>query len=293
MYKLKRLLIYVLTLIMGLQLISSFIISGSGLHTDAVQISTKDEVVTTESVLESTVCTESVTTFSLPESTVKETEKYVGTTVCVSEPDYVDEPVNIEPAEPVEIFEEEIVENEAVEEVKAVDYQCDFNNAINYSDIPEYYAWETIGYLSCNSVGLYRIPITYGWAQDICDSNEIVMDSYYGEVFGAGTGVFICGHNYKALSQLKNVKVNDTILIETTYGANFLYQVDYSDKSWLVDTGTWYVGISDLSTGEMLQTRHEDGNRLGIFTCYDMNINNYRWYVRANLIKGTTIIKDK
>lgn len=291
MYKLKRLLIYVLTLIMGLQLISMFTISSSGLHSDEVSILTRDEAVKVETTSELSSCTEEIVASSSQENIVKETEKSVETTVCIDESTYIDEPLNTEPNEVFE--EEEIIESKETEEVEIPDYQCDFSNTINYSDIPEYYAWETIGYLSCESVGLYKIPITYGWAQDICDNREIVMDSYFGDKFGVDKGVFICGHNYKSLSRLKDVKVNDTVLIETTYGANFLYQVDYSDKAWLVDTGTWYVGISDLSTGKMLQTRHEDGNRLGIFTCYDMNINNYRWYVRANLIKGTTIINDK
>lgn len=292
MYKLKRLLIYVISMIVCLQLVGMFTISGSSLNDDNPYVSTADEIDrgSTSSEVEAyadeevTLPIEGSTDIASQGTTSESVEGY--TEEITNEPSSTSE---LQEIEKTEVTNEEVTEE--VEETKIADYQCDFNNVIYSKDIPEYSAWETIGYLTCESIGLYRIPITYGWSQDKCDSRDIVMDSYNWDKFGVGKGVFLCGHNYKVLSNLKNVKVNDTILIETTYGANLLYQVNYSNKSWLEDSGTWFYGISDLSTGEMLQSRYEDGNTLGVFTCHDTDINpKYRWYVRAVLVKGTTII---
>lgn len=166
----------------------------------------------------------------------------------------------------------------------------DFGNSISKSDIPSFSTWDVVGYVTCKSAGLDRVPITYNWSQQVCDACDIVMDGYSEALFGQGRGIFICGHNYKALSGLKNAKTDDYVLIETVYGANYLYKISFSGKAHIVEDPTWFYGMCDDVTNDFLQKRNEDNDVLGIFTCLDMHTNIYRWYVRAELVKGTKVI---
>lgn len=160
MYKLKRLLIYVISMIVCLQLVGMFTISGSSLNDDNPYVSTADEVdrVSTPSEVEAyageedTLPIEDSTDTASQGITSESEERY--TEEITNEPSSTGEPQEIEKTE---VTNEEVTEE--VEETKTVDYQCDFNNVIYSKDIPEYSAWETIGYLTCESIGLYRIPM--------------------------------------------------------------------------------------------------------------------------------------
>lgn len=165
----------------------------------------------------------------------------------------------------------------------------DFSGTISASDIPSFSEWDRIGYITCSGAGLNHVPITYGWAQSICDSSQIVMADYRDEVFGQGENVILCGHNYKALKNLKNVSVGDTIVIETTYGANFKYRVTRSCKALLSQPGDEFLGIKDVDDSRYYMGAFDSGNTLGIFTCYSSASSDYRWFVQATMIDGTTI----
>lgn len=165
----------------------------------------------------------------------------------------------------------------------------DFDNSIDLDDIPIFDEWDTVGYITCDSAGLYKVPITYGWAQNITDGSEIVLGEYEGVLFGQNKGLFLCGHNYKAFKNLKNAEIGDKIIIETTYGANFEYIITCSEKSLLIQPNDEFKGIKKLKSDEFLQKEHEDDNVLGLFTCCGPRGSDYRWYVGSRLVRGTNI----
>lgn len=226
------------------------------------------------------------------ESTVTES---TAVTECSSSTVKHDEDVTTKPADTncsTDNEKQEIqttVPDACVFDMSYYDY-VDFGNSISKSDIPSFSTWDVVGYVTCKSAGLNRVPITYNWSQQVCDACDIVMDDYSEALFGQGKGIFICGHNYKALSSLKNAKTDDYVLIETVYGANYLYKISFSGKAHIVEDPTWFYGMGDDVTNDFLQKRNEDNDVLGIFICLDMHTNIYRWYVRAELVKGTKVI---
>lgn len=229
------------------------------------------------------------TTTTVCENTTEETEGIVETTVeemdVFVETTTKETVVNTLPAETTEEMTEAVTED------------CDdswfddvnFDGSVSSKDIPLYASWDTVGYISCKGVDMYNIPITYNWSQDICDARDIVMDPYGYHMFGQGYANVICGHNYKALRNLHNVKTGDKILITTVYGGNFLYEVEYSGHAFVYQPNGHFYGVCDYTTGQYVLQRNEEGNYLGVATCYDDNITDERWFVKARLIKGTTI----
>lgn len=241
--------------------------------TDMVETQTKGTSLTNSTTMGNTECTQQVK------------DKKVESTDVVTEPSEV--VVNTEKDTEdliVPDVEEVVTEHQEVETFPNYDYVT-YDNVL--SSVPYYKYWDTIGYVTCDSADLNRVPINYGWAQEMCDSREIVMDACGQFVFGQGTSTFICGHNYNALRNLKNAKVGDRVLIETTYGGNYLYEIEYSSRGVVVQDTEWFYGIADYYTGNYVLQRCEQGNYLGIITCFDNNINNNRWFVKARLIKGT------
>ena len=166
-----------------------------------------------------------------------------------------------------------------------------FKGIIKRDSVPYIKVWDKIGYISCKSVNLHKVPIIYGWSQDICDNSEICMANYNNLKFSEGKISIICGHNYKALFELHNADVGDDVIIETTYGANYHYRIVKSCKVLLQETpNVAFHGFTDMK-GNWVVTAQEDSNDLVIFTCFDMNDNDYRWFVRAEYVEGTTIEK--
>ena len=166
-----------------------------------------------------------------------------------------------------------------------------FGNEISSSDIPSFQKWDTVSYITCRSAGLYRVPIVYDWQQEVIDNCDIAMGAWTNTMFGQGKGLFIGGHNYKSLRNLKNAEIGDTVLIETVYGANYLYKINYKDIILAThDDNRNFYGVADVNSGEYLQYAFEDTNNFGLITCADGYSSEYRWYVRAELLCGTKII---
>lgn len=268
-------------------MICIFVVSFVCIYAVTVQATDSASVDCSKYTSNVTVCDD--TTATACESTIEETEECVE--ITVTETDAFIESTAKEtvadtlPAETTEEMTEAVTED------------CDdswFNNinfdgSISSKDIPMYASWDTVGYISCKGADVYNIPITYNWSQDICDARDIVMDPYGYHMFGQGYANVICGHNYKALRNLNNVKIGDKILITTVYGGNFLYEVEYSGHAVVYQPNGHFYGICDYTTGQYVLQRNEKGNYLGVATCYDNNITDERWFVKARLIKGTTI----
>ena len=162
-----------------------------------------------------------------------------------------------------------------------------FSGIKSVYDIPYFSPWQTIAYVTCDAVGINHVPITYGWSQDICDSVDICMANFTGARFGENLISIICGHNYKVLSTLHNAKVGDDIIIETVYGANFHYRITKSCKA-LLQEGESFYGFTDMD-GNWIMRAWEETKDLTVFTCFDMNDDDYRWVVRAEFVEGTDI----
>lgn len=200
--------------------------------------------------------------------------------------DYNHQPVEVEQIEEkipekIEYNSPEKTESQIQNQQQTIN--VDFNNSLPLTNIPSFQKTNIIGYITCESVGLYKVPIVYGWDQWIVDSYEIAMSEYSGKGFGQNIASFICGHNHKALRNLNLVNVGDKIIIETPYGANFLYEVAYSNKSHVVDSN-----FTDINSGKTLLDYNENTNDIGIFTCINGSSLDYRWFVKAKQISGTT-----
>lgn len=117
----------------------------------------------------------------------------------------------------------------------------------------------------------------------------MTMANFMDSRFSENLISIICGHNYKALLNLKNAELNDDVIIETVYGANFHYRINRSCKVLLQETSDSYLGFTDMN-GEWVVRAWENTNDLILFTCFDMNDNDYRWFVRAEFVEGTSII---
>lgn len=166
-----------------------------------------------------------------------------------------------------------------------------FDNAISLSEIPCFQKWDTVGYITCESAELYRVPIVYDWKQEVIDNCDIAMGAWTSTMFGQGKGLFLGGHNYNSLRNLKNAEIGDTVLIETVYGANYLYKINYKDIILTThDNDRNFYGVADVNSGKYLQYAFEDTNNIGLITCADGYSSEYRWYVRAGLLCGTKII---
>lgn len=224
--------------------------------------------------------------------TVSETKpyEYVNQTESLQKAE-VTQDDNRRPVE-VEQIEEKIPENIEYNSPKKTESQIqnqqqtinvDFNNSLPLTNVPSFQKTNIVGYITCESAGLYNVPIVYGWDQWIVDSYEIAMSEYSGKGFGQNIASFICGHNHKALRNLNLVNVGDKIIIETPYGANFLYEVTYSNKSHVVD-----INFTDINSGKTLLDYNENTNDIGIFTCINGSSLDYRWFVKAKQISGTT-----
>ena len=159
----------------------------------------------------------------------------------------------------------------------------DYNNTMSYNNIPNFEKTDMVAYITCESANLYKVPIVYGWDQWIVDSYEIAMSDYCYKVFGDTFSSLICGHNNKSLAFLHNIKPGDKIIIETTYGANFLYEVDYS-KMVRISENAFF----DLNTNEKVFEYYGSPDILGIFTCVNGYSTDYRWFVSAEKIAGTS-----
>ena len=195
----------------------------------------------------------------------------------------------------IEEFEEVVGENDNIENSYLDDLAFyedrDYYNTILRASVSDYSEWDTIGYFSCPAVGLYDIPIIYGFSQSVCDNSDICMDSWAvdknNHLFGDALITRICGHNYKALSALSTVTTGMDIYVTTVYGGNYHYRVCMSKVLTQSQDSEHFYGYYD-ETGEFVIRPWESNTDLVVFTCYDMGVNDYRWVVRANLIKGTT-----
>lgn len=172
-----------------------------------------------------------------------------------------------------------------------VNNNVSFDGCISSSSIPNFNRRDIVGYITCSSVGLYRVPIYYDWSKGVIDSVDIAMGSWTSTVFGQGQGLFVGGHNCYALRNLKYAEIGDTVLIETVYGANYLYRINYANVvSAIAESDGDFYGVSDMYSGQYLQYAFENGNVLGILTCAEGYSYDYRFYVRAYLEKGTALI---
>lgn len=148
---------------------------------------------------------------------------------------------------------------------------------------------KTVGYITCKSAKLNRIPIKFGWSQSNTNKEDIVMSDYQHKLFGEGMELYVCGHNYNAFKKLNKAKVGDTILIETTYGANFLYKITINTKAKIIyKNGDLFQGFKTLKTNKWLSHCYDNGNRINLFTCIGSS-NTQRYFVKARRIAGNPI----
>lgn len=146
-------------------------------------------------------------------------------------------------------------------------------------DPPDFNLTDLVGYISCNSAKLNRVPISYGDDQWIINSYDICMGTYNGRLFGEGKPTLLAGHNTKSLANLKYAEVGDTIRIDTVWGETYTYEIYYSAITNNVNNEY----LTDLTTNENLLELYNDSNNLQIYTCCDWGLA-YRYFVKARLI---------
>lgn len=148
---------------------------------------------------------------------------------------------------------------------------------------------QTVGYITCKSAKLNRIPIKFGWSQSNTNKYDIVMSDYQQKLFGEGMELYVCGHNNKVLKNLNKAKFGDTILIETTYRTNFLYKITISTKAKIIyKNNDLFQGFKTLNTNKWLSHCYDNGNRINLFTCIGSS-NTQRYFVKARRIVGNPI----
>jgi len=159
-----------------------------------------------------------------------------------------------------------------------------------------------IAYITCKSIGLKHYPIyshnnvedkNHNYVKNIgVNSHSIILWNYDGKAFGQGYEIYICGHNYNALKNLKNAKKHDRIIIEMNYGANYEYEITTVTKAYAVEkntiNGRIFNGFKSLKKKVRVGYYRKKGNAINLFTCVGSS-NTQKYYVRARRIAGNPI----
>lgn len=160
---------------------------------------------------------------------------------------------------------------------------------IPYQNVGKYSDWSTIGYLTISDIGIIREPVVLGFSQAVVDSNSLAM---YNDVHNYPGGMHltrICGHNTGILGKLKRLGIGSEIYLETVYGYNYKYVVEYNDVVYNDGDGKYWYGFNDRVSGERLLEPFELSQDLCIFTCVDGMPTSYRRYVRGRFIEGVKL----
>lgn len=160
---------------------------------------------------------------------------------------------------------------------------------IPYQNVGKYSDWSTIGYLTISDIGIIREPVVLGFSQTIVDNNSLAM---YNDVHNYPGGMHltrICGHNTGILGKLKRLGIGAEIYLETIYGYNYKYVVEYNDVVYNDEDDKYWYGYNDRVSGERLLEPFEISQDLCIFTCVDGMPTSYRRYVRGRFIEGVKL----
>ena len=160
---------------------------------------------------------------------------------------------------------------------------------IPYQNVGKYSDWSTIGYLTISDIGIIREPVVLGFSQAVVDSNSLAM---YNDVHNYPGGMHltrICGHNTGILGKLKRLGIGAEIYLETIYGYNYKYVVEYNDVVYNDEDDKYWYGYNDRVSGERLLEPFELSQDLCIFTCVDGMPTSYRRYVRGRFIEGVKL----
>lgn len=173
--------------------------------------------------------------------------------------------------------------DDIVKDVPSIQTQT---GVIPYQNVGKYSDWSTIGYLTISDIGIIREPVVLGFSQAVVDSNSLAM---YNDVHNYPGGMHltrICGHNTGILGKLKRLGIGSEIYLETVYGYNYKYVVEYNDVVYNDGDGKYWYGFNDRVSGERLLEPFELSQDLCIFTCVDGMPTSYRRYVRGRFIEG-------
>lgn len=160
---------------------------------------------------------------------------------------------------------------------------------IPYQNVGKYSDWSTIGYLTISDIGIIREPVVLGFSQTVVDNNSLAM---YNDVHNYPGGMHltrICGHNTGILGKLKRLGIGAEIYLETIYGYNYKYVVEYNDVVYNDEDDKYWYGYNDRVSGERLLEPFELSQDLCIFTCVDGMPTSYRRYVRGRFIEGVKL----
>lgn len=160
---------------------------------------------------------------------------------------------------------------------------------IPYQNVGKYSDWSTIGYLTISDIGIIREPVVLGFSQAVVDSNSLAM---YNDIHNYPGGMHltrICGHNTGILGKLKRLGIGAEIYLETIYGYNYKYVVEYNDVVYNDEDDKYWYGYNDRVSGERLLEPFELSQDLCIFTCVDGMPTSYRRYVRGRFIEGVKL----
>ena len=176
--------------------------------------------------------------------------------------------------------------DDIVKDVPSIQTQT---GVIPYQNVGKYSDWSTIGYLTISDIGIIREPVVLGFSQAVVDSNSLAM---YNDVHNYPGGMHltrICGHNTGILGKLKRLGIGAEIYLETIYGYNYKYVVEYNDVVYNDEDDKYWYGYNDRVSGERLLEPFELSQDLCIFTCVDGMPTSYRRYVRGRFIEGVKL----
>ena len=176
--------------------------------------------------------------------------------------------------------------DDIVKDVPSIQTQT---GVIPYQNVGKYSDWSTIGYLTISDIGIIREPVVLGFSQAVVDSNSLAM---YNDIHNYPGGMHltrICGHNTGILGKLKRLGIGAEIYLETIYGYNYKYVVEYNDVVYNDEDDKYWYGYNDRVSGERLLEPFELSQDLCIFTCVDGMPTSYRRYVRGRFIEGVKL----
>lgn len=168
------------------------------------------------------------------------------------------------------------------------------NNGVDYSSstnslIIELANGQSYGRLRIENADI-DADLCYGMSQANIDRYDTCSSESFG-IPGGNKPILIGGHNTNSLKNLTNVQIGDIITVETTYGT-FKYQIYYTGIGHVVTENTLVSDyLKDVENEEEIFSINEDGEVLGIYTCYDYPEQKeqptpYRFAVKARRISG-------
>lgn len=159
----------------------------------------------------------------------------------------------------------------------------------SYQNVGKYSDWSTIGYLTISDIGIIREPVVLGFSQAVVDNNSLAMYNDIRNYPGGMRLTRICGHNTGILGRLERLGIGSEIYLETIYGYNYKYVVEYNDVVYNDEDDRYWYGYNDRVSGERILEPSELSQDLCIFTCVDGMPTSYRRYVRGRYIEGVKL----